>query len=127
MAAVTARLRADLGRLRSYPRRAYAAVEAVVVEFTALITRDAQGNAPVDSGDLRSTIRGVLEQAAQAVAARIVAGGIPGAATGRLVDYALFVELGTANAAAQPFLFPAFERHRLPFIEAVRRAVEGAA
>jgi HK97 gp10 family phage protein len=65
--------------------------------------------APVDTGDMRSTIR-VLDVTANN--ARIGAGGIPGAVTGNLVDYVVYVERGTSKMSAQPFMRPALYRYR---------------
>lgn len=99
--------------LRAYARRVEAAVAAVVTEYALLIQRDAQVLAPVDTGALRDSIRVELE----ALAARVLAGGTLD------VDYERFVEFGTSRAPAQPFLFPAFERHKAAFVRAVRAAV----
>lgn len=64
---------------------------------------------PVDTGDMRSTIR-VLGTTANT--ARIGAGGIPGEITGELVDYVVYVERGTSRMKAQPFMRPALYRYR---------------
>ena len=64
---------------------------------------------PVDSGDMRSTIR--VEGASEDVAT-VAVGGIPGEVTGELVDYAHFVERGTSKMSAQPFMRPALYRYR---------------
>lgn len=116
MATVTVKLTGDLGRLRTFPQRAEAAVQAVVAEYATLIAREAQANAPVDTGALRASIHAELGR----LAARVVAGGGD-------VDYAAFVEFGTSRMAAQPYLFPAYEMHWQAFVLAVRDAVEGAA
>jgi hypothetical protein len=39
--------------------------------------------------------------------------------------YAIYHELGTVNLPAKPFLAPAVEAMRKPFLEAVRQAVNG--
>lgn len=52
---------------------------------------------PVDTGRLRSSITNQLDEDAQGLYADI----------GANVEYAIFVELGTRHAAAQPFLRPA--------------------
>ncbi len=63
----------------------------------------------VDEGDLLSTIR-VDEPTRTAIAVR--AGGQRGTATGKMVDYHLFVERGTSRMRAQPFIRPALYRYR---------------
>lgn len=95
-------------------------VQAVVDRYAALIAREAKGFAPVDEGDLRSTIRPLIER----FAAQVIAGGIPGD-SGALVDYADVVELGqlsNPNYPAQPYLGPAFETHRAAFVRDLREA-----
>lgn len=65
--------------------------------------RDAKAIVPIDTGDLKSTIR--YELAAGNVL-RLLAGGIPGEVTGRMVDYATYVDSGTSRMGAQPFMRP---------------------
>jgi HK97 gp10 family phage protein len=71
--------------------------------------------APVDTGALRASIRTEYSE-----------GGLT-FRTGSDLDYAPFVEFGTAVSPAQPFLFPAFEAIRPHFLQDVREAVRGAA
>jgi HK97 gp10 family phage protein len=59
---------------------------------------------PVDSGDLVSTIR---VEPGPAATVLVKAGGVSGGATGAFVDYARYVEYGTAASPAQPFMTPA--------------------
>jgi hypothetical protein len=64
---------------------------------------------PVDEGDLKSTVR--IERV-RARLWKLKAGGIPGTATGKFVDYALYVEGGTIHQEAQPFIHPAMVEAR---------------
>lgn len=62
------------------------------------IAREAQGNAPVDTGRLRSSI--VFEEL----------DGMIGVSVGSNVDYAPIQEFGSENTPASPFLRPAFKK-----------------
>lgn len=66
---------------------------------------------PIDTGDLKSTVR-VLD--VDEKSATVGAGGIPGEVTGEMVDYAAYQELGTRNMSAQPYLKPATYRYLSP-------------
>ena len=86
---------------------AYAALDAIpeaVRDFladiidtgSAIIESEAHRRVPIDEGDLdRSIGRNVREDGLQA-------------AVGSDLEYAPFVELGTAHAPAQPWLYPAY-------------------
>ena len=67
------------------------------------ITRDAKTLAPVDTGNLRASIG--METAGDGRA------GVMTVAIGPTASYGIHVEYGTSRAAAQPFLWPATERH----------------
>lgn len=77
------------------------AVEAGVERGANLIADLARQLVPVDTGALQASIR--VEDGATPTSRTIVAGG--GA-----VDYAAFVEYGTANSPAQPYMTPAKEQ-----------------
>ena len=76
---------------------------AAVLRRTAFaIEADAKASAPVDTGNLRSSI-----------ATRFEGDGRTGSMTaevGASAQYAPYVELGTSTQAGQPFLGPAFDR-----------------
>lgn len=78
-------------------------------ELAEDVRDDAQRIVPVLSGDLKSTIRVGEVDDRHAV---VHAGGMPGAKTGKPVDYAGYVELGTRYMNAQPYLKPALYRYR---------------
>lgn len=74
------------------------------------IASDMKALAPVDTGDMVSTIR-VLNYGAKD-RRTVAVGGIKGKVTGNLVDYVVYVERGTSKMAAQPFMAPATYRYR---------------
>lgn len=72
----------------------------------------AQRLVPIDTADLHSTIRHEVRSTGQGPILQVLAGGLPGKSTGRVVDYAVFVELGTGSGPAQPFLRPVLQHLR---------------
>lgn len=80
--------------------QALAAIEAIVAVFVAKVAHDieawAKVHAPVDTGFLRGSIRAVPGPGGSWI---VQAGA----------DYAAYVELGTVNNGAQPYLLPAVE------------------
>lgn len=108
---------------RRYRKTRRERVERTIAKYAILIEREAKANVPVDTSDLRSTIRKILDRLTSDLVAEVRAGGIDGAATGQLVTYAVFVELGTALASAQAFLFPAFEHHAPAFYRDLQQAM----
>lgn len=77
------------------------AIERGVVRGANLIADLAQQLAPVSTGALQASIH--VEAGDQPTSRRVVAGG--GA-----VDYAAYVEYGTAASPAQPYMTPAKEQ-----------------
>ena len=75
-----------------------------------LVEGDAKRIVPVDTGRLKSTITGTVENN---MAACVSAGGdrFP-AFDGTNVEYAACVELGTVKMAARPYLRPALEMNK---------------
>jgi HK97 gp10 family phage protein len=69
--------------------------------------------APEETGDLKSTIRTETPATDASFSDRaeryVVAGGIPGKVSGEVVDYALYVEVGTEDQVAQPYMRPALD------------------
>ena len=65
------------------------------------VVRESKRNAPVDTGRLRSSITYNMID---------LPGQLPKAVVGTNVDYAPFVEFGTEDMEAQPFLRPALNR-----------------
>jgi HK97 gp10 family phage protein len=79
------------------------------------LAEQAQANAPVgETGELRDSIGYQIEGSEEAPVARV----------GSDVDYAAAVELGSRNAAAQPFLLPAFEAKKDELVRIVGDAAK---
>lgn len=78
----------------------------------ANITRDAKLAAPVDTGNLRSSIGFNLSRGNHIVAE-----------IGPTANYGIYLELGTYKMAAQPYLFPATDRHVPAWEAALARIV----
>lgn len=96
--------------LRAAPRRVERHLEQAVAKTGRDIAADAQASAPVDTGALRNSISADV-------------GGME-AVIGPTVHYGGYVELGTYKMRAQPYLFPAADRHERPFAEACADAAE---
>lgn len=93
------------------------ALASAAIRKTALdIQADAQALAPVDTGNLRSSI------------GTDIAGdgrfGVIEAEIGPTADYGAYVEYGTSRMAPQPYLGPAFDRRAPGLEQALGRAVE---
>lgn len=84
----------------------------VLNEQAEIIRDDAKSRAPVDSGTLQKSIK--ASKTKKSLNASVSAGGGD-------AYYAPFVEFGTKNADAQPFLYPAARAHEE---ETARKLVE---
>lgn len=84
-------------------------IEREVQRSLLNIQRGAKERCPVDTGRLRNSIATERDE-----------DGLSGA-VGTNVQYAPFVEFGTSRAAAQPYLFPAWEEERAVFIARLQR------
>lgn len=97
--------------LRTSSGRIGAQAATALRKVAADTERDAEINAPVDTGALRNSI-----------GTTITGDGRHGSMTaivGPTVNYAVYVELGTSRMGAQPFLFPAADRHGPSFLAAL--------
>lgn len=83
-------------------------VTKVVVATALAVEAEAKASAPVKTGNLRRSIHTVPIDATHAQ-------------VGTDVEYAPFVEYGTRHAHAQPYLTPAVEHARAPFLAALSR------
>lgn len=81
--------------------------EAMVAKAALDIQAHAQNNAPVDTGTLKNSIQATRVGQAHW---RVVVGA----------DYGMYVEWGTVNQAAQPFLQPAILSVTPTFLRALR-------
>lgn len=100
-----------IDKLRFYQTDKKARVRVVVATFGLLIESDAKENAPVDTGRLRASIH--LELRPDGLGGEVVTN----------LRYAAAQELGTRTHRAQPFLFPAAEKYRYPFQQAIVAAL----
>lgn len=90
---------------------------AQVIRKTAKdIERDAKIMAPVDTGNLRNSIS--TETAGDG------RHGTMTATVGPTAHYGIYLELGTSRMGAQPYLFPAADRHEPGFLAAMAQAAE---
>ena len=95
--------------LRAASAKAAASAAAATRAAAAGIERDAKLAAPVDTGNLRSSIT-----------TSIAMNGLR-AEVGPTAEYAEWVETGTSRMAAQPFLFPAVDRHAASWYAAMAK------
>lgn len=94
------------------PAAARARVRVAVQKTSEDIKRDAQLLAPVDTGNLRSSIHRLTIDNAWAITGRVRADA----------EYGELVEYGTSRMAPQPFMGPALDRHVESFTQAVAQA-----
>lgn len=85
-------------------------VASEVQQAALAIEGQAKVLAPVDTGALRNSIQTEMEGD---LTAHVVAG----------VEYAVYVELGTYKAAAQPYLTPAAAQVEPQFIDNIKKAL----
>jgi HK97 gp10 family phage protein len=93
-------LESSIRKLRVYQIDKKARVREVIATVGLLIESEAKQNAPVDTGRLRASIR--FEMAPNGLGGEVATN----------VTYAPYLELGTRNRPARPFLFPAVEKYR---------------
>jgi HK97 gp10 family phage protein len=103
------RLNAKLAKL--LPAMQEAAVEAIEQGLVE-IREDAQQLAPVESGDLRDSIRTEM----RGNEGKVVVG----------VDYGAFVEMGTYDTEAQPYLYPAYTSNKEQIKQDIRNKARAA-
>jgi len=103
-------------KLKQLDRRTRGAVLAEAVLDGAFINeREAKRLCPVDTGNLKNSIRSeVIEQHHHYAIAE----------TGTNVEYAPHVEFGTEEMAAQPFLRPALDENESRIRRAIAQAVK---
>ncbi|HET6502106.1 MAG TPA: HK97-gp10 family putative phage morphogenesis protein [Amycolatopsis sp.] len=95
------------------------AVEQAVTESCEDLVGRAQDLTPVDTGTLRASIHvESVERSGFTVTGTV--------ATGGEADYAAYVEFGTVNMGAQPYMTPALLENQAVYREAMARAAQGA-
>jgi len=86
------------------------------------VKEEAKSNCPVDTGALRKSIRRITtaERKGHVTRVGVRAGGYEmNPKTGRLVDYAVYVEMGTSRQRPQPFLVPAAQGKAWPILREI--------
>lgn len=107
------KLSADLGRAGP----AILPLARIVIQKSAAdIKRDAQAFAPVDTGNLRSSIGYETRELTGAVAAEI----------GPTAAYGAFVEFGTSRMGPHAYMGPALDRNGHLFEKAMQQVVQKA-
>ncbi len=102
--------------------------------ITEMIRDEARILCPVETGSLQQSLKTFKREGSGELCSVGVSAGNAGVVnpkTGRVVDYARFVEYGTSRMAAKPFLRPALSTVK-PLIMAMiqgawRKALEGGA
>ena len=107
--------------LRRLPEDATAEVVEAVSYGAELVHADALTKAAVDTGDMVSQIS--HKQSRDGLSARI---GFRGKKANRKAFYAKFLEFGTIQQLARPFLQPALEQNRRHIFDRIRTAVTRA-
>lgn len=102
-------IRGMANKFAAAPAKATALIRTATVKTTIDTAADARRNAPVDTGYLRSSIATEYEFSGDGVTGSVEAGA----------NYAVHVENGTSRMAPQPFLRPAFDKHREKWIRAM--------
>lgn len=106
----TSEIREALADIRAYADSVINDTRKLVELAAVLMESEAKKHAPVDSGRLRASIENRVEDLTAIV--------------GTDVEYAPFVEMGTRNMKAQPFLNPAYEIVRRKFTDDIKRMLK---
>ena len=101
-----------LNRMAKYGRKAEGDVKKAVQTSTYRLASNARKRAPVDTGNLRSSITSTAK----------LNNGFSGEVTAG-AEYAPFVEFGTRKAESQPFMGPAAEEEQPKFNQAIKEAL----
>ena len=108
-----ATVRVEDARLRAL----FAKLRPGLVAVVAIAAHNVEGRAkelvPVDTGATKNSIQPTFQSGG--LAARI----------GPTTTYAPFLEFGTHRMRARPFLIPALEQNRQPFLEAAKQVFNG--
>ena len=100
--------------LENVGREAVPFARVAVQKTAADIKRDAQSFAPVDTGNLRSSISYETKSLASSVEAEI----------GPTANYGHYVEYGTSRMAPHAYMGPAFDRHAHEFEQALAQIAD---
>lgn len=102
--------------------------DEAITDVAVLIRDTAKGLVPVDTGTLKKSIR--LQRTARPAGVTrqigVLAGGrFVNPKSGRIVNYALFVERGTSRMRPQPYMGPAVQKHAPELARILKRKVRG--
>lgn len=99
--------------------------ESALSDFATDIRDLAKIFVPVDTGSLQTSIRiQNMRSVSGQHAIGVTAGGyVTNPKTGRIVDYAKFVERGTSRMRAQPYMRPALEMCRSGLVKLIVEAI----
>lgn len=89
--------------------------EGVVDDYAEKVFDTANDEVPVDTGNLKSTIEIILQEAADSFRKAFIGT--------RKTTYAAYQEFGTSIMEAQPYLRPALKKHADAFVKALARTV----
>ena len=95
--------------------RTFKAAAMVTEKVARDIERDAKAFAPVDTGNLRSSIGTDIDVSAASISATV----------GATASYAAYVEYGTSTMAPRAHLGPAYDRHVGTWMTALDRLMGG--
>ena len=95
------------------------AAARVLKEVAEEVKTEAKDLVPVDTGALRDSIRLIVtaKPAGNITRVGVRAGGYEvNPKTGKLVNYAVYVEFGTSRQSPQPYLIPAVNKKAVPIM-----------
>ena len=95
------------------PQEVELEVKSLVAETAYRVEADAKRLVPIDTGHLRRSIETAFSDRGLV------------ASVGTNVYYAVYVEFGTSKHHAQPFLIPAFVKHKERFERKLREIMDG--
>jgi len=107
MASVTGSITIDDKRLRNYIKNKPDEIKDVIKVAAFNIEKDGKQRVAVDTGATKNSIFVTFDD-----------GGFS-ASIGPTTEYAPFIEFGTHRMTARPFMIPALESERKPFLDAI--------
>ncbi|GAW54743.1 HK97-gp10 family putative phage morphogenesis protein [Nocardioides sp. PD653] len=114
----TSEARAVASQIAAAGPRIGAAGSAVLRRTAAAVQADAQALAPVDTGNLRSSISTTITGDGRT--------GQMSAEIGPTAEYGVFQEYGTSTQSGTPFMGPAFDRQVPGYTEALAQLAAAA-
>ena len=99
--------------LKTHEDETHKEIAKAITTGAADISRDAKKLAPVRFGDLRRSIRFIVNKK------KLMA------IIGSPLEYSIYQELGTSKMRAQPYLQPALDKNRSKIMNRIVRAIKG--